>query len=162
MFLDTPHHGAPLERSGQRLNMLLSLSPYTEPYTRLGEVRSAGITDLRFGSLLDSDWKSQDRFAFRADARTPVPLPAGIEACAIGAVAGETDESVQARLVGDGLVPLDSALGRHPDPRYALRIPAEHQWVALGASHLELQTSPEVYKRAKAWPSERHPVACTA
>lgn len=159
VFLGTPHHGAPLERSGQRLNMLLSLSPYTEPFMRLGEVRSAGITDLRFGNLLDSDWQGQDRFAFRADARTPVPLPASVEAYAIGAVAGATDQSVQARLVGDGLVPLDSALCRHPDPRYAQLIPAEHQWIALQTNHLELQTSPEVYARIKAWLSERHPVA---
>lgn len=159
VFLGTPHHGAPLERSGQQLNLLLSLSPYTEPFMRLGEVRSAGITDLRFGSMLDSDWKGQDRFAFRADARTPVPLPAGVQAYAIGAVAGATDESVQARLVGDGLVPLDSALGRHPDPRHALPIPAAHQWVALKTNHLELQTSPEVYQRIKAWLSERHPAA---
>jgi len=92
-------------------------------------------------------------------ARTPVPLPAGIEAYAIGAIAGATDESVQARLVGDGLVPLDSALGRHPDPRYALPIPAEHQWVALRTSHLALQTSPEVYEHVKIWLSERLPVA---
>lgn len=67
VFLGTQHHGAPLERSGQRLNILLSLSPYTEPFMRLGQVRSAGITDLRFGNLLDSDWKGLDRFALRAD-----------------------------------------------------------------------------------------------
>ena len=158
VFLGTPQHGAPLERSGQRLNILLSLSPYTEPFMRLGEVRSAGITDLRFGNLLDSDWKGQDRFAFRGDERTPVPLPAGIDAYAIGAIAGATDDSVQARLIGDGLVPLDSALGHHPDPRFALPIPPEHQWVALKTNHLELQTSPEVYQRVKAWLSERHPV----
>jgi hypothetical protein len=66
---------------------------------------------------------------------------------------------VQAQLVGDGLVPLDSALGRHADPRYVLPIRAEHRWVALKTNHLELQTSPEVYKRVKAWLSERHPVA---
>ena len=162
VFLGTPHHGAPLERTGQRLNLLLSLSPYTEPFMRLGQVRSAGITDLRFGNLLDSDWKGQDRFAFNADARTPVPLPAGIEAYAIGAVAGATDELEQAQQVGDGLVPLDSALGRHPDPRFALPIPASHQWVALGTDHLALQTSPEVYRHVKAWLCERRPVARSA
>lgn len=159
VFLGAPHHGAPLERSGQRLNLLLSLSPYTEPLMRLGQVRSAGITDLRFGNLLDSDWTGQDRFAFHADARTPVPLPAGVAAYAIGAVTAATDESEQARLFGDGLVPLDSALGRHPDPRYALPIPAARQWVALKTNHLELQTSPEVYERVRAWLSQRHPVA---
>lgn len=155
VFLGTPHHGAPLERSGQRLNLLLSLSPYTEPFMRLGQVRSAGITDLRFGNLLDSDWKDQNRFAVRADARTPVPLPTGIVAYVIGAVVGPTDQSMQAQVVGDGLVPLKSALGIHPDPRYALPIPEEHRWVALETNHLELQTSPEVYKRIKTWLSER-------
>jgi len=66
---------------------------------------------------------------------------------------------LRARLAGDALVPLVSSLGRQPDPRYALPIPAEHQWVALKINHLALQTSPGVYERVKAWLSERRPVA---
>jgi hypothetical protein len=65
--------------SGRGMGGLVARSALhrAEQNARLGEVRSAGITDLRFGSLLDGDWKGQDRFAFRADARSPVPLPAG-------------------------------------------------------------------------------------
>jgi pimeloyl-ACP methyl ester carboxylesterase len=54
-FLGTPHHGAPLERGGHWLTRLLGASPYTAAFARLGRVRSAGITDLRHGSLLDVD-----------------------------------------------------------------------------------------------------------
>ena len=49
--LGTPHHGAPLERGGRWVDVLLGLSPYVAPFARLGKARSAGITDLRFGNL---------------------------------------------------------------------------------------------------------------
>ncbi|HSM21783.1 MAG TPA: alpha/beta hydrolase, partial [Rubrivivax sp.] len=52
-FLGTPHHGAPLERGGQWVDALLGASPYTAAFSRLGKLRSAGITDLRHGSLLE-------------------------------------------------------------------------------------------------------------
>jgi pimeloyl-ACP methyl ester carboxylesterase len=49
VFLGTPHHGAPLERGGRWLELLLGVSPYSAPLARLGMVRGAGITDLRHG-----------------------------------------------------------------------------------------------------------------
>ena len=42
--LGTPHHGAPLERIGNKVDHLLAISPYSVPFTRLGKLRSAGIT----------------------------------------------------------------------------------------------------------------------
>ena len=69
--LGTPHHGASLERGGHGVDMLLAASPYTVAFTRLSQLRSAGITDLRHGSVLDEDWKHLDRFArARVAART--------------------------------------------------------------------------------------------
>lgn len=56
IFLGTPHHGAPLERGGNWLTAVLGRSAYTAPFARLGKIRSAGITDLRYGNLLDEDW----------------------------------------------------------------------------------------------------------
>ena len=79
IFLGTPHHGAPLERGGHWLDLAFGMSPYTAPFARLGQVRSAGITDLRFGNVLDSDWQHQDRFERSSDTRQPVPLPRGVE-----------------------------------------------------------------------------------
>ncbi len=49
VFLGTPHLGAPLERGGRWLELLLGVSPYSAPLARLGTIRGAGITDLRHG-----------------------------------------------------------------------------------------------------------------
>jgi len=154
IFLGTPHHGAPLERGGQRLDMLLSLSGYTAPFKRLGRLRSAGITDLRHGSVLVSDDNTdgdENRFAHGKDTRTPLPLPPGIEAFALAGVAAERDDGLPARLLGDGLVPLASALGQHRSPALQLVFDDAHRWVAPDTNHLQLQTSPAVYEQVRGW-----------
>jgi hypothetical protein len=150
VFLGTPHHGAPLERAGNGLDLLLGLSPYSRPFTRLGRVRSAGITDLRYGSLLDEDWQERDRYApDRKDFRTPLPLPAGVQCYAIAAV--RDGHRGITRLVGDGLVPVSSALGEHADPRFALDFPDGHRWVGDGLRHFDLLSSSRVFSQVERW-----------
>jgi PGAP1-like protein len=151
VFLGTPHHGAALERGGHRLQRLVDRLPYVAPLARLGKIRSAGITDLRHGSLLDEDWHGRDRFAHGEDARRPVPLPEDVDCFAIGATRARTPNDRRGRLPGDGLVPLASALGRHRDPQLALPLPEAHQWVACDTSHFDLLSRPQVYERIHAW-----------
>jgi pimeloyl-ACP methyl ester carboxylesterase len=151
VFLGTPHHGAPLERGGAWIDVLFGASPYTAAFNHLGRVRSAGITDLRHGSLLDEDWTGVDRFAPGADRRRSVPLPAGVDCYAIAGVAGASATGVGARLLGDGLVPLPSALGKHDDARRSLAIADEHQWVGQKIGHLELLSSRRVYLHLRGW-----------
>ena len=152
VFLGTPHHGAPLERAGNGLDALLGWSPYTRPFTRLGRARSHGITDLRFGILLEEDWRTRDRYApMREDPRTPLPLPAGVECYAVAAVRAERHDAPAARLLGDGLVPLASALGEHEDARFALAFPDDHRWVGSGLGHLDLLSSPQVFAQLGRW-----------
>jgi pimeloyl-ACP methyl ester carboxylesterase len=149
VFLGTPHHGAPLERAGNLLDTLLEVSPYAAPLARIGGNRGAGITDLRFGNLLDEDWNGRPR-RYRRDPRTPVPLPAGIRCFAVAAARGQGPGAVCHRR-GDGLVPVDSALGRHPDPRFALGFPPARQRVVYGAGHFDLLNAPSVAERLAAW-----------
>jgi pimeloyl-ACP methyl ester carboxylesterase len=151
VFLGTPHHGAPLERGGHWIDVLLGITPYTEPFRRLGRARSAGITDLRHGSLLDEDWKGRNRFAHGADLRRPLPLPPGVACFAIAAHLGKAAGELQERLLGDGLVPIASALGHHPDPRFKLDFPPAQQWVANETSHLDLLGSAAVYRHIRDW-----------
>jgi pimeloyl-ACP methyl ester carboxylesterase len=47
--LGTPHHGAPLERIGHIVQQLGGFTKYSAPIAKLGNVRSAGVRDLRHG-----------------------------------------------------------------------------------------------------------------
>jgi pimeloyl-ACP methyl ester carboxylesterase len=160
VFLGTPHHGAPLERGGSWMQVLFGASPYTAAFGHLGRMRSAGITDLRHGSLLDEDWKGVDRFVPHPDGRRIVPLPAGVSCHAIGGVVGRSATDAGARLLGDGLVPLASALGRHRDPARRLAIPESHQWIGEKVGHLELLSSRRVYTQIRRWLQEEAVGAC--
>lgn len=130
-FLGTPHHGAPLERLGHRFETVLAWSPYSAPFTRLGRIRSAGITDLRHGGL-PTPGAEVELFVVAATARTR-----------IGAVLGAA--------AGDGLVPVDSALGHHDDPERALAVPESNRLVVAGAGHLGLLGHPAVYRGLRCW-----------
>jgi hypothetical protein len=124
VFLGTPHHGAPLERGGRWLEGALGRSPYTAPLARLGAIRSAGIQDLRHGDA--------------------TPLPAGVACYAVAGTLGPGP-------IGDGLVPLASALGRHRRPERTLALPRERRFVGQGLGHFDLLDEPEVYARLRAW-----------
>ena len=52
---------------------------------------------------------------------------------------------------GDGLVPLASALGDHPEPPYALHVPEADRLVLTGANHWDLLDRPEVAARLAQW-----------
>lgn len=146
--LGTPHHGAPLERGGNRVNHLLNISRYSAPLARLGKIRSAGVTDLRFGNVLDEHWAGRDRFAHHGDRRGSLSLPAGV---ACYAIAATTALRPGGRLPGDGVVPVDSALGRHVEPALTLGFPETHQWIGFGMGHLDLLSRAEVYQTLRRW-----------
>lgn len=151
VFLGTPHHGAPLERGGNCVDVALQLTPYTAPFVRLGRMRSAGITDLRYGNLLDEDWQGRDRFEHSGDRRRPVPLPDRVKCYAMAAATGRERDSLGSILFGDGLVPVDSALGRHRDSARCLPFPASRQWVGYGMNHWDLLHKPAVYRQLARW-----------
>ncbi|HEY4930401.1 MAG TPA: hypothetical protein VII23_02430, partial [Terriglobales bacterium] len=151
IFLGTPHHGAPLERLGNWVNTTLEISPYTAPFARLGRIRSAGITDLRHGNLLEDDWKGRDRFASAQDLRAPLSLPAAVRCYAIAATRRQATGNPGLDLLGDGLVPVNSALGRHQNPEMCLRFSESRQWISHGMSHWDLLSHPAVYGQIRRW-----------
>ena len=150
--LGSPHHGAPLERGGHWVDLLLGVSRYSAPLASLGMVRSAGVTDLRFGNVLDEHWEGRDRFAHAGDSRSRLELPAGVRCYAIAAT--KTLHDAGGKLAGDGLVPVESALGRHQKPELTLRFPRTHQWIGFGMGHLDLLNRAEVYERIRTWVSD--------
>ncbi len=151
VFLGTPHHGAPMERAGNGLDVLLGSTPYSRPFAKLGQLRSAGITDLRYGLVLDSDWQGRGRFRCKPDLRTPVPLPEGVNCFAVAATTIAKRGLLADRLLGDGLVPLHSALGHHVQAARQLHFVAEHQYIAYRTNHMQLLSSPQVSQKLLFW-----------
>jgi pimeloyl-ACP methyl ester carboxylesterase len=141
VFLGTPHQGAPLERAGHWIDTVLGATPvlahYTAPFARLGKVRSAGITDLRHGHLLGDD--------------AHLPLPATVACYAVAASMGQQQGDIKDRLLGDGLVPLASALGQHRRATRRLAFAPERQYIAWGKGHLELLSDVAVYAQLARW-----------
>jgi len=151
VFLGTPHHGAPLERIGNYLDSILESIPYAKPFARLGKVRSAGITDLRYGNLIDEDWQGNDRFEMQGDQRQHIPLPKQVECYSIAAAIGKATDSISARIIGDSLVDVKSALGQHKNPAKNLDFKDRNTWVAYENTHLDLLSNLEIYAKIKAW-----------
>ncbi len=151
VFLGTPHHGAPLEKAGNWVDTILTATPYTAPFAKLGQVRSAGITDLRFGHVTAEDWQGRDRFTRSPDDRLVLPLPEGVACYAIAATTAEKRSAMADRLIGDGLVPLRSALGLHDDPRRCLAFAEDSQRIEYQTNHLGLLSSPDVTRQMLEW-----------
>jgi pimeloyl-ACP methyl ester carboxylesterase len=148
IFLGTPHQGAPLERFGNWVDQLLIVSRYSAPFARLGKIRSAGVTDMRYGNVLDEHWQGRDRFAHIAGFRTPLPLPTDVACYTIAATKSPAGAK---RLSGDGIVPVHSAMGSHHEERLSLAFPEAHRWIAYRTSHLDLLSQPEVYSKVRQW-----------
>lgn len=151
VFLGTPHHGAPLEKAGNWVDLALGTTPFSRPFAKLGQLRSAGITDLRFGHVQEADWRGRDRFARSPDRRTPLPLPADVACYTVAATTAAQRSPLAERLIGDGLVPLPSALGQHADERHQLQFPKSHQAILYRTGHMALLHSPAVTKQLLRW-----------
>lgn len=158
VFLGTPHHGARLEQAGNWVDLLLGISRYSTPFKRLSRVRSAGVTDLRFGNIIEDHWRGRDRFDLEFDHRTPIPLPQGVQSFA---VAGVVSRGPGQGLGGDGLVSVASAHGRHRRAELCLNFPERRTLTVFGVEHLDLLSDARVYDAVHNWLSgqkSRQPV----
>jgi hypothetical protein len=151
VFLGTPHHGSPLERAGNWIDGVLGATPFSKPFAKLGQLRSSGITDLRHGHVLEADWAGQDRFHRKPDSRQPLPLPQGVACYTVAATTAAKRSPLAERVIGDGLVPLPSALGQHADLRYQLDFAKANQAIVYGTNHFALLHSPEVVRQLVHW-----------
>jgi pimeloyl-ACP methyl ester carboxylesterase len=144
--LGTPHQGAPLERAGHGVDVLLSAAPYAAPLARLGKLRSAGINDLRLGNIVSGP--SGDDGTHQCP---QVSLPTTTRCFAIAGSLGPATGGLKAKLLGDGLVPVPSALGQHDDRDRRLAFANDRQAVVHETSHLDLLASTEVSGLLTQW-----------
>lgn len=144
--LGAPHEGAMLERLGNHANRLLAVSPWTRPFMRLGNLRSDGIRDLRFGHVLDEDWRDR-----HVDDHRPAPsavrLAAHVDHLLVAAARSTLGEDDP---FGDWLVPVSSALARNLHPEEAAR-----RELIPGLGHLGLLGDERVYGLLRGWIERR-------
>ena len=137
VFLGTPHQGAPLEKAGGWVDKLLGSNDYSLPFSSLSKLRSAGITDLRHGYC-----------------QQVLPLPEKVSCYTIAATTAARRSLLADQLTGDGLVPLNSALGIHTQAKQSLSFPPTAQWIAYNTGHIELLKSPAVTRKLLEWLGE--------
>jgi pimeloyl-ACP methyl ester carboxylesterase len=138
--LGSPHTGVPLESAVHYAAAALGVLPETKPFARGLRRRSAGIRDLRRGSLVDEDWRDRDPEALRAAACREVPLLDGVTHCFVAATITSNPRHPVARVLGDWLVLEASASHR-----------AQQSLHVGGAHHLALLNHPQVYARLSEW-----------
>lgn len=152
-FLGTPHGGSPAERIGNYFHTITESTRFSAPFSRLGKVRSAGITDLRHGSVHAADWLSGDGDRFKdggCEGMTFLQLPEGVKALAVGATLdSEAGGIVDTIAMGDGIVPLRSALGKHEQAEKTLAF--SETVTVCGVSHVGLMGDERVGEIVKAW-----------
>jgi pimeloyl-ACP methyl ester carboxylesterase len=147
--LGTPHLGAPLEQGAHVAAVALHKLPETRMLSGLLRRRSAGIRDLRHGSLVDEDWRDRDPEVLRAAACHEVPLLPQATHCFVSASLARNPQHPLGRLLGDTLVLVPSASGRGRTRRIPFREEYGHH--VGGTHHLALLNHPEVYKHLRRW-----------
>lgn len=144
-MLGSPHKGAPLERLGQYANELLTLSPYLKPLYQLGDLRSAGIQDLRYAKLTgDAPNKEQ------------LPLSGNTHYLLVAAsIDANSNEQNMLQASGDLLVTVDSALAMSKNPANQLNHLHLKRVFVAGINHLDLLADRKVYQVLGDWLTEK-------
>ncbi len=141
VFLGTPHQGAVLEKSGNIIDYLISINPYSAPFTQVVKVRSHGIKNLRHGTVTP-------------DHQT-IQLPADIDAFALAASTHKDGHSLHHKWIGDGLVSVDSALGGHKHPDREVVFKTENKHTFNNLSHMGLLSDDRVLQHLQTIYSSR-------
>ncbi len=126
--LGSPHLGSPVERLGQLATSALNLTKITVPLGKIAEARSQGVKDLRHGPGAPQTPSEPHSIAFRF----------------LGASLAENVDHPLGKFLGDGLVPLSSAITH--------QIEGDVQSAALGKlGHMGLLNDPRVYRQIREW-----------
>ncbi len=152
-FLGSPHLGAPLEKFGNVVTNVLEKIP--NPFVKITKnvinLRSAGIKDLRYGYLIDEDWKGKDPDTLLKNSKNAVPLLEGVSYYIISGTVTDDPESIFAVWFGDALVRKPSVLGKDKSGIHTLPIPEENHKELAGIDHITLMHEPKVYELIKEW-----------
>jgi hypothetical protein len=147
--LGTPHLGAPLEKGINATAWLAGLFPESRPLARLANLRSAGVKDLRYGSLVEQDWRDCDPDEFLRDRCTEVPFLPHAAYYFIGTTVNADRDHLLSRIIGDLFVQFPSASGT--GRRRRIPFEPDNGRHLGGLHHFDLLNHPDVYHQIRTW-----------
>lgn len=152
-YLGTPHLGTHLEKLGKLTTTILKHipNPITKAIVILGDLRSAGIKDLRHGYLIDEDWQNKNADNLFYGHQNTTPLLKTADHYFICGTLSKVDGSKMGRLFGDGLVHPASGTGRGLFTSSDIPFLNNHCKIISGISHRHLQRSTRVYEQIRDW-----------
>ncbi|MGH2993562.1 MAG: esterase/lipase family protein [Solirubrobacterales bacterium] len=149
-YLGSPHGGADLEKGAHVAAWLLNAVPETRAAARALNGRSAGIHDLRYGYLLEEDWRERDPDELLRCYRGEVPFLDTATHYFIAASLTADSSHPLGRLAGDLLVRRPSAwAGRQHAIRDRFDLDRSRSLGPL--THFDLLNHPEVYDHMRDW-----------
>ncbi len=144
--LGSPHNGAPLAKLACWLDAQIDDTPSLKAFASIADVRSNGSRDLSRGVIFHEAWRDGQQGVF-----SHIPLPPNVKCFAAASCLGSDIHDEKNRLLGDGLVPVASALGEARGHISRLGFPLDNLWVAGGISHLGLLNDPQVVQQVQSW-----------
>jgi pimeloyl-ACP methyl ester carboxylesterase len=143
----TPHLGAPLEKAANVVSWGLRVTPESRPLAELLDARSVGIKDLRFGAIVEHDWRGAEPDALLNDTVSDIPAPEGVDQHFVAAVITSDPAHPIGALLGDLMVRVASGTGRGR----RRRIEATEVRVLTGRRHFNLLHDREVVDQVLDW-----------
>ena len=152
--LGVPHHGAPLERLTNATTARLRRLPEVAAVADVLDGRSGGIKDMRYGNVLDADWRGYDPDEVLRDRRRPVPYLESAAHYFLAATLTRSPGDPISRVLGDMLVLLPSAWaeGTHG---HRGRFEIERSRHYGGLTHFHLANHDAVYAQIRSWLTRR-------
>jgi hypothetical protein len=142
--LGSPHRGAPLEKFVNVVAWGLGMAPETRPLADFLNARSVGIKDLRFGAIVEEDWRGTDPDALLRDTVGDHPLAPGVSHHFVAGVITADPIHPVGVLMGDLMVRSASGTGRQQlDPTNVV--------VLGGMNHFDLLHDPAVIDHVMGW-----------
>jgi pimeloyl-ACP methyl ester carboxylesterase len=147
--LGSPHLGVPLARSVDKAAGALRAVPEARGLAALLDARSAGLHDLRFGTLVADDREEADGAGRIKRTTSEVPFLPHTAYYNIAATVTKNRRHPLGQLVGDLLVHYASASGHGREQRIPFDIDKHHH--VGGLTHFDLLSHPDVYAQLERW-----------
>jgi pimeloyl-ACP methyl ester carboxylesterase len=144
--LGTPHFGSPIEKGAHLASQLLGKTTVSRPLGEFVDGRSAGIKDMRHGTIHDVDSREQSTDPSGSYVVEVPPIDGVQLHHAAGVVTGEISHPF-GFLVGDLVVRVNSAIGIGSNGH----VEAANVRLFGGLSHLGMLLDPDVHSQIREW-----------